>query len=197
MNYQFTNSWFDLTAKANFSLLLPELAPCERILEIGSYEGRATTWMGEHLPVKHLVCVDTWRGGAEHDPKEMIGVFQRFSQNIEILKKVRPVEVSILVGNSSSMLADMIATGEPKFDFVYIDGSHRADDVLTDAVMAFQLVRSGGIMAFDDYVWTEKPVQEMNPLDNPRIAVDCFFNVFRRHLSVMVCNPSQLWLTKR
>lgn len=197
MSYKFTNNWFDLTAKTNFSLLLPKLTPCERVLEVGSYEGQATTWMGEHLPTKQIVCIDTWRGGAEHEPASMEAVFKRFCDNVEALKAKRPVEVSVRVGASSFMLADMIAEGENGFDFAYIDGSHRSEDVLSDAVLAFQLVRSGGVMAFDDYVWMEKPVEQMNPLDNPRLGIDCFFNVFRRHLRVMVCNPSQFWVMKR
>ena len=32
---------------------------------------------------------------------------------------------------------------------VYIDGSHRPEDVLTDAVMAWKLLKEGGIMILD------------------------------------------------
>ena len=41
------------------------------------------------------------------------------------------------------------------FDFIYIDGSHMRVDVLLDAVLAWQLLKPGGIMALDDYEWNE------------------------------------------
>lgn len=41
----------------------------------------------------------------------------------------------------------------PGFDLVYIDGSHLRLDVLSDASMAWRLLREGGVMVFDDYEW--------------------------------------------
>jgi predicted O-methyltransferase YrrM len=38
-----------------------------------------------------------------------------------------------------------------KIDLLYIDGSHRAPDVLTDFVLAWPNIPSGGIVIFDDY----------------------------------------------
>ena len=36
------------------------------------------------------------------------------------------------------------------FDFIYVDGSHSTVDVMADAVSAFQLAKSGAVIAFDD-----------------------------------------------
>ena len=58
-------------------------------------------------------------------------------------------------------------------------------DVLTDAVMAFPLLRVGGIMAFDDYLWTVEAKGEENPLFMPKPAIDAFANLFLRKMSVM------------
>jgi len=44
---------------------------------------------------------------------------------------------------------------EPTFDFIYIDGDHTAEGVLQDAVLAWRLLKAGGIMAFDDYLWED------------------------------------------
>ena len=38
-------------------------------------------------------------------------------------------------------------------DFIYVDGSHQAHDVLCDAILSFKLLRVGGIVCFDDYLW--------------------------------------------
>ena len=39
-----------------------------------------------------------------------------------------------------------------RMQVVYIDGSHDASDVLTDAVMAWKLLAQGGIMILDGAV---------------------------------------------
>jgi hypothetical protein len=45
------------------------------------------------------------------------------------------------------------AGGGGLFDFIYIDGSHLRGDVLTDAVLSWQLLGRGGVMVLDDYEW--------------------------------------------
>lgn len=37
------------------------------------------------------------------------------------------------------------------YDILYVDGSHLAADVLTDAILGWGLVKVGGIIIFDDY----------------------------------------------
>ena len=69
---------------------------------------------------------------------------------------------------------------EATFDVVYIDGSHQAPAVLADdAVMAFHLLRSGGLMIFDDYIWSMEPMGQQDPLNMPKPATsDAFLNIF-------------------
>ena len=83
-----------------------------------------------------------------------------------------------------------------KFDFIYIDGSHQAADVLSDAVNAFKLLRPGGIMCFDDYLWhwADRPY---NPLDTPKAAIDAFTMIYAQKLQVLALPPSQLFIEKK
>eukprot|EP00296_Roombia_truncata_P003522 JP439750.1.p1 GENE.JP439750.1~~JP439750.1.p1 ORF type:complete len:92 (-),score=10.09 JP439750.1:105-380(-) len=71
----------------------------------------------------------------------------------------------------------------PQFDLVYIDGSHRAADVLSDAVLAWKLLSRGGIMIFDDYEWHEEATREA--IACPRIAVDAFVQCHSDSLHVL------------
>jgi predicted O-methyltransferase YrrM len=41
----------------------------------------------------------------------------------------------------------------PHFDFIYIDADHTTVGVIMDAELAWPNLKSGGIMAFDDYEW--------------------------------------------
>ena len=42
------------------------------------------------------------------------------------------------------------------FDFIYIDGSHNGEDILSDAIEAFKILKKGGIIFFDDFLQFEK-----------------------------------------
>jgi hypothetical protein len=47
------------------------------------------------------------------------------------------------------------------YDFVYIDGSHLASDVLEDAVLSWAVVQVGDMIIFDDYdlIFTDNTLQ--------------------------------------
>jgi predicted O-methyltransferase YrrM len=69
----------------------------------------------------------------------------------------------------------------PIYDFIYIDGSHIAKDVLTDACMAWPLLKPKGIMVFDDYVWGDP----RDILHRPKVAIDAFVNIFAEEVEVI------------
>jgi len=73
-------------------------------------------------------------------------------------------------GYSHDILMDFIKD-QRKFDFIYIDGSHMAKDVLFDAVLSDRLLVSGGIMHFDDYLWPAKLPEH----HKPKKGIDMFF----------------------
>ena len=63
-------------------------------------------------------------------------------------------------GYSHIKMIELLAKGEAgKFDFIYVDGSHEAPDVLFDAILAHKLVKNNGIIAFDDYLWAQKKME--------------------------------------
>jgi hypothetical protein len=61
-------------------------------------------------------------------------------------------------------------------DLIYIDGDHKAREVLSDMVLGFKLLRLGGAMLCDDSVtWMHVFKDGLKPLDySPRLAVDSF-----------------------
>lgn len=191
---EFTNDWFQQTAKANFELnLLPKKAQFKSAIEIGCYEGQATCWLLDHMAFDQIHCVDTWKGSAEHLTSQMVDVYERFIRNTK-LEEGGPLRA--WTNKSVYELADCLVRTNRDYDFIYVDGSHIAKDVLTDAVLAWQLLTPGGYLAFDDYTWVEKPRQESNPLDNPRLAIDAFYNIYRREAVILPSTQHQFWLMK-
>ena len=73
---------------------------------------------------------------------------------------------------------------EPVFDFIYIDGSHMACDVLEDALLCWPLVKDDGIIIFDDYKWC-CPVDRSNPYLKAKIALNAFISVFADQLELL------------
>ena len=185
--YQFTNDWFGV-ARNMWPSLISKLPDDKSFLEIGSWEGRATVWIAENMAAEQdamITCVDTWQGGEEHDPNEMNDVFARFSANMSALsdnqkERGRNILIRAIRTKSSQGLAELIHE-ERSFDFIYIDGSHIAKDVLIDACMAWPLLKAGGVMVFDDYMWCGSPLL----LHRPKPAIDAFTSVFGQDIYVL------------
>jgi hypothetical protein len=68
------------------------------------------------------------------------------------------------------------------YDFIYIDGSHIAKDVMTDACMAWPLLNPKGLMVFDDYLWTPNA---RDILHRPKAAIDAFTNLFAEEVDIV------------
>ena len=145
-----------------------------------------------NFPIE-IHCVDTWHGGIEHKPggmapTDMNSVEARFQNNIQLSSRNanHPVNLNIHKEYSEDCLSKLIANGKKDyFDFVYVDGSHQAPDVLSDAVLGFKLLKVGGIMGFDDYLWHENLPYGKDPLRCPKPAIDSFVNLNFRKLSVI------------
>lgn len=178
---KFTQDWFSHNIN-NFQNIKKELGSVERILEIGCFEGRATCWMLENMLNTDgiIYVVDTFKGSDEHAGMELSSLRQTFNENIDEARK-ETQGVMLYEKTSYEALANIIGDGiRDYFDFIYIDGSHTAPDVITDACMAFNLLKPNGIMLFDDYMWLGMP----GILNQPKIAVDAFTTLFSEKCAV-------------
>jgi len=107
-----------------------------------------------------IYCVDTFKGGQEHQNMNLTDLRKVFEENVYLAQKLNQ-EVRVMERLSFKALA-MLIMAETEFDFIYVDGSHEIQDVITDACMAFQVLKSGGVMLFDDYEGTEDMKSAIN-----------------------------------
>ena len=175
--YEFTQDWFNWAPEVwkQLTPMLSGTAGHRQFLEIGSFEGRSSVWIAENMMQDgdHLRCIDTWEGGEEHGAENMSEVEERFRANLIVATKKFPERLIFQSkGTSVARLAQL--QGKTMFDFIYIDGSHKAPDVLTDACMAWPLLKLEGLMVFDDYMWGNP----RDALHRPKIAIDAFTNIF-------------------
>lgn len=175
-DYEFTNDWFKRTA-----IGWDKFGLAASVLEVGSYEGQSTVWIIENMLTEDgtMICIDTWAGGEDHAGIDFAAVEDRFEANVK-KAKYGDQQIYKLKGKSVDGLATCIV-GQYQFDFIYIDGSHVARDVLTDACMAWPMLRRGGIMVFDDYMWGDS----RDILHRPKMAIDCFTNLFAEELQII------------
>src|SRR5579864_5528568 len=156
----FTQDWFTSNIP-NWTSLLAELRgqPGVRALEVGSFEGRSACWLLENIltgPGARLDCVDNFTAAVEKNIGfQAEGIRDRFDANIAPWLE----RVTVHAGNSGDVLRGLTDT----YDFIYIDGSHLAPDVLLDAVLSWRLLKAGGIMIFDDFLWNLLPRPEQQP----------------------------------
>jgi predicted O-methyltransferase YrrM len=107
--------------------------------------------------------------------------------------------VNVRQGFSINELSKLIALkrDHPGYDFIFVDGSHQAPDVLSDCILAFELLRKGGVMVCDDYLWSMERQGAEAPINSPKIAIDAFTTIFRRKIRIIPNLPLyQLYLQK-
>lgn len=202
-DYTFTNNWFDATARGAWDQLFERIRPA-KALEIGSYEGASACYLIEKLgsvaPFE-IHCIDTWDGGIEHQSAgvDMTAVEARFHSNTgsAIARARHTISLQVHKGFSDVKLVELLANGHRgTFDFVYIDGSHQAADVLADAVLGFKLAKPGALIVFDDYLWAEDLPYGKDPLRCPKPAIDAFINLHFQKLNLLSAPLYQIFAQK-
>jgi predicted O-methyltransferase YrrM len=196
----FTQDWFSRSIPGWQFLLsrMVQKTPHLRVLEVGVFEGRSTCWLLENFcktSESSIVAIDSFQGGIEHESMELGGLKKQFEDNIASVGSSAKVDVR--AGISLEQLCRLIAENTPQFDFISVDASHQAADVLGDAILAFQLLKPGGVIAFDDYIWSPVRPGTENPLLLPKMAIDAFTTIYSQKLRILPNLPLyQLYVQK-
>lgn len=174
----FTTDWFTHNIP-NFELCVATTPEHKLYMEIGVFEGRSTCWLLQNgLDDKgSIVCVDSFSGSLEHTGVDFKAVEARFWTNTNEAKKMEQ-KVSLFKKNSYQALAEMIGH-RAIFDFIYVDGSHAPSDALSDACMAWGMLKPKGVMLFDDYQYTHEPT---------KVGIDAFLTGFEGQYEIILNN---------
>jgi predicted O-methyltransferase YrrM/tetratricopeptide (TPR) repeat protein len=153
-----------------------------KVLEIGTYTGTSLIKIVELIPNSVGVGVDMWTNYEENDSNMLMRIEE--NQIIEsFLSNIRKCglqdRVSGLKNDSTNALANMIRIGE-KYDFIYVDGSHKLLDCYSDLILAWQVLNKGGIMGIDDYLWNSGDL-----LNSPFEGVNHFLKKYEKEMNVL------------
>ena len=129
----------------------------------------------------------------------MRDVEQRFLYNTNLSISNAPNRVTLIChkGYSDKELIKLISENKlGYFDFIFVDGSHQAPDVLYDAILSFKLLKTNGVIAFDDYLWSEITPYGIDPIRSPKVAIDAFTNIYCRKLRILSSPIHQPFMQK-
>jgi len=153
---------------------LVKLLKPERVVDVGTGRGYSAVCMLEALRSVHpaskfeLFTVDTnsvytkkshlvySRGSGEGYKAVKASVFQLMDKAVGMKG-----DVKFCKGESKAVLSCL----RPGVGFVFVDGSHDFDDVMSDCSEAFKILDKGGVVVFHDYgeVGTTKAQEQRMP----------------------------------
>lgn len=144
-----------------------------RYLEVGVFEGRSFVWMLDNVltdPSCEAWAVDLFNGP----------FYDLFLRNL--LAGGHATKTKIRRGDSRTVLPTLPADS---FDIVYIDGNHEGQYVLSDAVMAWELLEEGGLLLFDDYRLDLRVGRPFPDHHLPGPAIDAFVSLYAEDIELV------------
>lgn len=141
----------------NWSAFIPIENKPIKYLEIGVADGIHVIHISESYcqhPESKIYCVDPWQDYDEYpEYKGQQGVaWKTFNTNIA---KYNLQYKCILNRGFSDKIVPTFE--DIFFDIIFVDGNHETEFVYKDGCMAFEKVKSGGYIVFDDYsfLWAQ------------------------------------------
>lgn len=150
------------------------------VIEIGCFEGETTfnlaRFLEAHKPNYAYFAVDPFMASENLRQEVLEEAKAQFLQNALEYPRVELIEKP-----SFEALLELHAR-KVRADLIYVDGSHFAKDVLSDAVLGFELLNIDGVMLFDDAMsWRYGTAIQ----DSPKVAVDNFIQCNWDRLKVL------------
>lgn len=161
-NYDYEGEFSLERKKAWIPVLNKQLNSNSKYLEIGVKDSKTASWIakeflsGEEAVIYGIDIEERYRKKFYHNLK--VSGFRGKSK--------------YLLGSSRQSLKNI---PDNFFDLIYIDGSHTRMDVLYDSVVAWEKLKVGGIIIFDDYLFAGF---HANMALKPTRAIDNFIDSY-------------------
>lgn len=182
-SYNFSTDWFTRHIPVWNKILRPFKGKADiHYLEIGVFEGRSAIWMLENIlthPSSKLTGIDIFQFGN--------GLKEKYLSNLKMSGFAH--KATTIQGYSQIELRNLPLNS---FDIIYIDACHRADCTLANAALSFELLKTYGLLIFDDYTWGEELPEELRT----QFAIDSFITAYRNFIEI-VHRDYQVFIRKR
>ncbi|KPK32154.1 MAG: hypothetical protein AMS24_04880 [Chlamydiae bacterium SM23_39] len=156
------HGWFGENNAKGLKTLI-EQRRIKTVVELGSWLGKSTMYIAEHLPEDGKVyAVDHWLGSRVHHNNKAVKnllptLYEQFLSNVvqkNLTEKIIPWKMTTVEAAKKMSLEGKLV------DLVYIDAAHDEESVYQDMSMWYPLIKEGGVMCGDDWGWGKNlPVQ--------------------------------------
>ena len=171
----FSQKWF-LNNFEIFTFFLPKDKSLKfDYLEVGCYEGLSSFYVLSEYKSVNAFFLDIWDMPNPNSKtlSHNFGLIEKaFDQNLSgfDFKKMK---------NDSVISMRKLLKENVHFDFIYIDGSHNGEDILSDAIEAFKILKVNGLMFFDDFLQHDD-----NRILQSYVGVDKFLSLYSDYLKI-------------
>ena len=145
-------------------------------LEIGSYEGLSAFNVLYYYKNSKVTAIDLW-DKCNSNSKSLNVNFSEVEKNFE--ENLNGYNYNKIKNDSVTALRKLLRQ-KNYFDVIYIDGSHNGEDILSDAIESFKLLKNNGIMIFDDIVNVNRNinVQSFEGFEN-------FYKLYKQKVKIL------------
>ena len=148
----FSNKWF-LNNFDIFNFFLPKDKNQKfDYLEVGCFEGLSSFFVLSEYKAVNAILLDIWD---MPNPNS-----KTLSHNFNSIEKAFDNNLSgfnfTKIKDDSVVAMRKLFKQNKSFDFIYIDGSHNGEDILSDAIEAFKILKKEGLIFFDDFLQHDK-----------------------------------------
>ena len=171
----FSQKWF-LNNFEIFTFFLPKDKRSKfDYLEVGCYEGLSSFYVLSEYKSVNAFFLDIWDMPNPNSKtlSHNFGLIEKtFDQNLSgfDFKKMK---------NDSVISMRKLLKENVHFDFIYIDGSHNGEDILSDAIEAFKILKVNGLMFFDDFLQHDD-----NRILQSYVGIDKFLSLYSDYLKI-------------
>ncbi|WP_440669364.1 class I SAM-dependent methyltransferase [Candidatus Pelagibacter sp. HIMB1483] len=148
----FSNKWF-LNNFSIFNYFLPKDKNAKfDYLEIGCFEGLSSFYVLSKYNAVNAFLIDVWdmpNSNSKTLSNDFDKVEKAFDDNLSEYTFTK-------IKDDSVVSMRKLLKQDKSFDFIYIDGSHNGEDILSDAIEAFKILKKDGLIFFDDFLQYDK-----------------------------------------
>lgn len=136
-------------SRTELEWLAEQSANSNSIIEIGSYRGRSSVAMLANT-IGDVLCIDTFTGSPGSAVEREAAASGGDDIYLEFVENTWDFENLIVLRCKSSTAARILTRMDYRVDFVFIDGNHSMENVVSDIRMFMPLIDRGGILSGHD-----------------------------------------------
>lgn len=173
---KFSNKWFLNNLEVFNYFISQKISKNFRYLEIGCFEGLSSYYVLSEYNDVNATLIDLWQQ-PNPNSKPLTNDFSTVEKNFDF--NLAGFKFEKIKNDSVIAMRDLFKDNK-KFDFIYIDGSHNGEDILSDAIEAYKILENNGIIFFDDFLQ-----HDSSRLIQSYEGIEKFLSLYKNYIQIL------------